>query len=245
LESANLVPSATSNTQSIVVTVIETALQRCDYYPMRSSCAYLFECYLHNNPNGQLAIASTFKAPPHLHQGEANSWPSPGSLIISAVADWTPSRKDPLRSFFACFFLSLVLVGNGQSKRLALDHKINLDVYGETVTNSLLFVAFAQLMTASREASGPSSSNGSVAPISTILVSYLQLLVVWTEGSVEAVHAIFQHSSHLNFVIEQIVKSSSVLVQVQGLSALLLGFLYEYNDDSLPSFSKQVYNERD
>ncbi|KAJ3295360.1 Vesicle-mediated ER to Golgi transport protein [Borealophlyctis nickersoniae] len=73
-----------------------------------------------------------------------------------------------------------------------------------------------------------------------VQIGLLCLLATWLYESTEAVKEFLTEGSNVQFLVEQINQSSGLNPLVQGLAAYLLGLVYEYNDDSEPTFTRRV-----
>lgn len=105
----------------------------------------------------------------------------------------------------------------------------------------LVHIVVGNLMLAQREqsqlASTASSAVGATAGThlallgewSRVMVGYLMVLSVWMWESPRSVKEFLSEGSNLQVLIEPITQASGVDSVVQGLSAFLLGIIYEYN----------------
>lgn len=105
----------------------------------------------------------------------------------------------------------------------------------------LVHIVVGNLMMAQREqsqlAATASSAVGATAGThlallgewSRVMVGYLMVLSVWMWESPRSVKEFLSEGSNLQVLIEPITQASGVDSVVQGLSAFLLGIIYEYN----------------
>ncbi|KAI8910647.1 p115 like vesicle tethering protein [Powellomyces hirtus] len=208
-----------------VLQMIQVALDAGDF-PIRAAAAYAFECYVYHNPDAQLAVLSTLISPPSNNPNAGGNLENPesaGSLLVSSIVDWDASRKEPFRPWFAATLLSHALSENLQGQHLALATKLD---EGEDAV-SLLHKCMFALLCASRETAD-----------ARISISILCLLCVWVYECPKAVSELLTEGSNIQFLVEQINQSSGVNPLVQGVAAFLLGLLYEFNDDSEPTFTR-------
>lgn len=130
-------PGFTSVTQPALLVAIGNALttsKTLDDFVLRSASTYCFQCYVHNNPEGQVAVAATFKSPPPDNPNTpAQDKPqSAGSLILDSLLYWEGARKDPYLVWFASVLLSHVLRKNEQCKELALAVSMSDEAIGRS-----------------------------------------------------------------------------------------------------------------
>ncbi|KAI8819235.1 p115 like vesicle tethering protein [Fimicolochytrium jonesii] len=194
-------------------------------FPVRAAAAYAFESYVYHNPDAQLAVLSTLIPPPSENPNsfDAEKPESAGSLLVSSILEWTSSRKEPFGPWFAATLLSHAMHDNTQGQHLAISTKLD---EGEDAV-SLLHKCMFALLYASREAADVRISLG-----------ILCLLSIWVHECPKAVAEMLTEGSNIQFLVEQINQSSGVDPLIQGVAAYLLGLLYEYNDDSEPTFTR-------
>jgi hypothetical protein len=209
----------------ILVQIILTPSKN-DEFSIRAAAAYTFQCYVNNNPDGQLALLTTLMPPPEDNPNdEINDKPqTPGTIILSSLLEWNTTRKDPYKTWFAAVLLSHILMKNEQCKLMAL--KLNLYEYDEQI--SLLHKCMYSYITATKE-------NVDVR----VLIGFLCLIAVWLYDCPKAVSEFLKEDAHISILIEEIIQSSDIDIAVQGLAAFLFGICYEFNDGSEPSFSRE------
>ncbi|RKO90358.1 p115 like vesicle tethering protein [Blyttiomyces helicus] len=208
-----------------IMALIQQALLTPEEYAVRGAATYAFQCYLHNNEDGQLALISTLVPPPpdNPNNQGLDKPESAGGLLVSSILGWDTTRKDPFRCWFACVMLSHALRRNPECKLLALSTKFD---EGEDEI-SLLDKCMYALLYAHRE--------GADVRVKLALMS---LVCTWLYDCPEAVKRFLEEGSSVQFLIEQINQSSGVDPLVQGVAAYLLGIVYEYNDDTDAVFSR-------
>ncbi|TPX37537.1 hypothetical protein SmJEL517_g00638 [Synchytrium microbalum] len=214
--------------QPALVSVVLIALSNTkDEFSLRTASAYLFQCYLHNNTEGQVVVASTLTPPPQDNPNSqlADKPASVGSLLLAALFDWDTSAKDPFRCWFAAMMLSQIIRRNPKSQEMALAIKFNEASGDESI--SLLHRCTYSLLMAHR--------NGADVRVQ---VGFLCLLAIWMYECPPAVNEFLAEGSNLQVLIEQISKSSGLDPLVQGVAAFVLGMCFEHNDDSEPAFTK-------
>ncbi|KND03311.1 uncharacterized protein SPPG_02358 [Spizellomyces punctatus DAOM BR117] len=206
-----------------VLYLIQLALNGGEF-PLRAAAAYVFECYVYNNADAQLAVLSTLTPPPpdNPNAQSTDKPESAGSLLISSILDRDVSRKDPFATWFAATLLSHILHGNSQCQQWALATKLDDDEESISLLHRCMFALFN------------ASSEGSDVRIS---IGILSLLCIWVHECPEAVKELLTEGSNIQFLVAQI-NQSSVNPLLQGVAAFLLGLLYEYNDDSEPEFTR-------
>jgi len=209
----------------VLVQIILTPSKN-DEFTIRAAAAYTFQCYVNNNPDGQLALLTTLMPPPEDNPNdEVNDKPqTPGTIILSSLLEWNTTRKDPYKTWFAAVLLSHILMKNEQCKLMAL--KLNLYEYDEPI--SLLYKCMYSYITATKE-------NVDVR----VLIGFLCLLSVWLYDCPKAVGEFLKEGAHISILIEEIIQSSDIDIAVQGLAAFLFGICYEFNDGSEPSFTRE------
>ena len=124
---------------------------------------------------------------------------------------------------------------------LGPDGKPQDDQEDEEEKIGLVHIVVGNLMMAQREqsqlAATASSAVGATAGThlallgewSRVMVGYLMVLSVWMWESPKSVKEFLSEGSNLQVLIEPITQASGVDSVVQGLSAFLLGIIYEYN----------------
>ncbi|CAG8512013.1 7681_t:CDS:10 [Ambispora leptoticha] len=201
---------------------IAVGAEHVENYATRAAATYAFECYICNNPEAQIVVASTLTPPPDLNPDPyvliAKSQ-SAGTLLLSAILEWEESAADPYVVWFASVIFSHILKNNERAKEFARLIDTG-DVENDEEAVSLLHAIAGNLMMATRQ-------NADVR----VLIGYLCLLCVWLWDSPKSVRDFLSEGAHLQILITPITQSSGVDTRVQGLCAFLLGICYEFNDE--------------
>ncbi|ORY01697.1 hypothetical protein K493DRAFT_209243 [Basidiobolus meristosporus CBS 931.73] len=218
--------------QSALLTIAGFAIGKgkVDNLAVRYGATYVILCYLFENANGQVALASTLVSPPDNNPNtEAVEKPqSPGSLLLSSLIEWEDAKEDPYQVWFGSVMLSHILKSNTQCKSSVDKVTFGDPEQGEEIIPLVNMIAYSLTM-ASRE-----NLN------TRVIIGYLMLLSIWTYESPETVNQYLSEGANLQFLMEQIGHSHGVDASIQGLSAFLLGILYEFDDDPDSSFPREV-----
>ena len=75
------------------------------------------QCFLHENEDGQRAIATTLLPPPVSTSNEEEPL---GRMLAKELFNWEAHPGDPLRVWYAALILSFVLLGNPVVKEMVL-----------------------------------------------------------------------------------------------------------------------------
>ena len=185
----------------------------------------LVESFCTGNSDGQLVLLSTLKS-------TSDSSASPGSVILEALFDLDTSRKrDPWHCWFASGLLSHLINGNEDAKRMLLKHKM-IDSDGEE-DEDVLTALMVNLIRIARDSRGSTCQKS--------IIAYLQLIVIWFHESPTLVKHFLQEGSYIQYLIERITHQSYQQdIQIQGISALILGICVLYNDESVPNFGSEA-----
>ncbi|CAO3597206.1 unnamed protein product [Absidia cylindrospora] len=217
------VPSALPRPALVsLIAITVTADTQLEYsYSSRAAAAFaVFSC-VDGNHDTQLVIASMMKMPPiDIENTDYNDKPcSAGSLLLDAIENWELSICDPYKAWFACAILSHIINNNTQAKQVAGSIQFGDEEHGEEPVSLLHHIVSQLLM-----------STKSTAASSRIPTAYLCLLCVWLYDSPESVSLFLSESTHVQFLIQEVQLSTNDPT-VQGLTAFLLGIIYEFNDD--------------
>jgi intracellular protein transport protein USO1 len=111
---------------SAIKAIVQTALGK-DKYSIRFAACYVFQCYVYNNPEAQLALATTLSQPPSdVSNTPQQSSPSlPGSLLVGALLDLDSAHRDPYRNWLAANMLTHIIHDNPKSKQYVLSINLN------------------------------------------------------------------------------------------------------------------------
>ncbi|CAG8537684.1 11807_t:CDS:10, partial [Racocetra fulgida] len=121
---SNLEQISTLPPRPTVMAIIAVAVgaEHIESYTTRAAATYAFECYTYNNPNAQVALASTLTPPPDDNPNSNMNTAKPqsaGSLLLSALLEWEDSEADPYVVWFSSIIFSHILMNNEKSKELA------------------------------------------------------------------------------------------------------------------------------
>lgn len=190
-------------------------------HEMRMKALDCFEAYCYGNSEAQLAILSTLSPPP----GATDS--SIGSAIAEALLDLDLARKrDPWHIWMAAQLLACCVADNPTAKQKLLSHSIGEDEEG------MLNLIMLNLIRISRDSRSTSYENS--------VVGYLVLIACLLQDFTAGVGAFLKEGSFVQYLIERVTQASSGFdVEIQGLAAIILGFLVIYNDDSSTSFTSE------
>ncbi|KAG0230025.1 hypothetical protein BGW42_001188 [Actinomortierella wolfii] len=190
-------------------------------YSIRAAATCLFQCYLLENTDAQMVLATTLTPPPENNPNAVGEQAeSPGTLLLSALQGWQENGAntiDPYNSWFACVLLSHILQNNPKAKSIALALSFGDEEHGEDPV-SLIHSIMASLMMAVKEHADV-----------RVPLGYLALLCIWCYDSSKSVKDLLSESAHLQFLIEIINPSSKDDIMIQGLAAFLLAICYEFN----------------
>ncbi|KAG0342041.1 hypothetical protein BG004_005776 [Podila humilis] len=193
-------------------------------YSVRAAATCLFQCFVLNNPDTQLVLATTLNAPPDDNPNTlASEKPqSPGTLLLGALQGWQDddseeSTVDPYNSWFATVLFSHILQNNARAKAIALAITFGDEENGEDPV-SLIHAITAALMVAVK-------GHADVR----VPLGYLALLCTWCHESPKSIKDFLSEGAHLQFLIELISPGSKEDLMMQGLAAFLLGICYEFN----------------
>ncbi|KAF9404858.1 hypothetical protein BGZ94_003905 [Podila epigama] len=200
-------------------------------YSVRAAATCLFQCFVLENPDTQLVLATTLNAPPEDNPNNLSSEKprSPGTLLLEALQGWQEdgedSVTDPYNSWFATVLFSHIVQNNPRAKGIALAITFGDEENGEDPV-SLIHAITAALMVAVK-------SHADVR----VALGYLALLCVWCYDSPKSIKEFLSEGAHLQFLIELISPGTKEDPMVQGLAAFLLGICYEFNweEDALIS----------
>ncbi|KAF9969922.1 hypothetical protein BGZ73_007509 [Actinomortierella ambigua] len=218
----NLRPSTRDPCPALVeVTAIIVGRYPGYNYSIRAAATCLFQCYLLENIDAQMVLATTLTPPPENNPNAVGEEAqSPGTLLLSALQGWQEDEAnaiDPYNSWFACVLLSHILQNNSKAKSIALALSFGDEEHGEDPV-SLIHSIMASLMMAVKDHADV-----------RVPLGYLALLCIWCYDSSRSVKDLLSESAHLQFLIELINPSSKDDIMIQGLAAFLLAICYEFN----------------
>ncbi|KAJ1654168.1 Vesicle-mediated ER to Golgi transport protein [Dispira simplex] len=219
--------------EPVIVSIVAMAVgTSAEYtYTVRSAATYLTLCYVHENVDTQLALASTLTPPPsdnpnsHL-DGTSRS---AGSLLITTLLRCKELELtvEPFQVWYAATILGHILADNTLCKQVAL--KVRWGEHGQQGDGVPLLQCLVQCLMRGVEDS-----------IDThIPIGLLTLLCMWVYDSPPTVAQLLQEPGTLQFLIEQVSRSMGVDPIVQGLTAMLFGLVYQFNEDPSSTVSRQ------
>jgi len=191
------------------------ALLRLVLFPrddtLRLAALFCLHCYLKDNPDGQLALAATFKA----HEEDSLEKLPAGGLMLACLL--RAPRKDPNLVIMAAHAFALVLSNNDECKLIASKH-LEED-------NSLLMDAIvSRLMTEKR-------------PWETC--SFLIVLSLWLHRSPSMVSRFLEDGASLQLLIELIQQSGPYSPLISGLASFVYALVVQSIGDT-SSFDKKA-----
>ncbi|CAG8447457.1 5180_t:CDS:10 [Dentiscutata heterogama] len=213
------IPTLPPRPTVMAIIAVAVGAEHIESYTTRAAATYAFECYTYNNPNAQVALASTLTPPPDDNPNSNMNTAKPqsaGSLLLSALLEWEDSEADPYVVWFSSVIFSHILINNEKSKELARGIMIGEDNVDDHIP--LLHSIVGNLILATRQ-------NADVR----VLIGYLCVLCIWLWDSPQSVKEFLSKDAHLQILIGPITQSSGVDSRVQGLCAFLLGICYEFN----------------
>lgn len=120
-------PSLSSYPISGIILTINLVLFN-ENFSIRSSALFLFQSFLLNNSDSQLAIVSTIIPPPSENPQDNESSPnSAGNLICESLFATQSSIKDPLKPWLATSLFSCLIHSNSQSQALCTKLRYPVD----------------------------------------------------------------------------------------------------------------------
>lgn len=191
----------------------------------RRKALELVESFCEGNPDGQLVLLSTLKS-------TSDSSASPGSVILEGLFDLDASRKrDPWHCWFASGLLCHLIDGNEEAKKMLLKHRM-IDSDGDE-DEDILTALMLNLMRIARDSRGSTCQKS--------IIAYLQLILIWVHESPTPIKHLLQEGSYVQHLIERITQQSHQQdIQIQGISALILGICVLFNDESVANFGSEA-----
>lgn len=141
------------------------------------------------------------------------------TLLRSPTED---STVDPYRYWFAACIMLHLIIENPTTKELARQVTEGNEAEGEEVVTSI------QIITSHLVASLSRSED------ERVIIGYLMLLLCWLFEDLDGVNELLEEGSNVQRLIQTVVKNSSSETMVQGLSAMLLGVVYEFSTKDSP-----------
>ncbi|ROT43355.1 hypothetical protein SODALDRAFT_336736 [Sodiomyces alkalinus F11] len=130
--------------------------------------------------------------------------------------------SNPYRIWFAAIITFHLLFDNPEAKSLAMEVTEGDAENGEEVVTSIQTITAHAVSGLNREQD------------SRVVIGYLILLLGWMFEDFDAVDDFLDQGSNVQSLIEAVVRQSQVDDIVQGLSAMLLGVVYEFSTKDSP-----------
>lgn len=185
----------------------------------RLGSLYAFKSYLHENEEGQIALASTLRPSP-IADGDEDSVESfsIGRRLLHGLIVEGALNGDGFSGWFAGCVLSYIVADSPTCKKLMLDIPLEIPRSDQPIVSLLAKIGHAIIDVYT-------SPKGDTL----VLVALLRLLCMWVHDYSPAVKAFFQNAKHLPFLVE-LVMAENGNVHVQGLGALLVGLCFQVDD---------------
>ncbi|CCC07363.1 unnamed protein product [Sordaria macrospora k-hell] len=129
---------------------------------------------------------------------------------------------DPYRYWFAAVLMLHLVHENPTTKHLAMEVTEGDEASGEEVVTSIQTVASHLLRSVARN-DDP-----------RVIIGYLQLLLCWLFEDLDAVNDFLGEFTNLQGLIQAAVENPNGDIIVQGLSAMLIGVVYEFSTKDSP-----------
>lgn len=130
--------------------------------------------------------------------------------------------SDPYRCWLAAVLLFHLVFGDAEAKNLAMNVTEGDASRGEEVVTCIQIIA-ANLSTGIQHGRDD-----------RILVAYLMLLCGWLFEDPDAVNDFLSEASNLQSLVQAVVQGDQGSIIIQGLSAMLLGIVYEFSTKDSP-----------
>jgi len=185
----------------------------------RLGSLYAFKSYLHENEEGQIALASTLRPSPLGEENEdsVDSF-SIGRRLLHGLLIEGAFNGDGLSGWFAGCVLSYILTDSPTCKKLALEIPLEIPRGDQPIMTLLAKIGQAVVDVA--------TSKGDTL----VLIALLRLLGTWVDDCSPAVKALLNNPKNLPFWVEMVVQENGN-VHVQGLVALLVGLCFQVDDN--------------
>lgn len=141
------------------------------------------------------------------------------TLLRSPTEDPT---VDPYRYWFAACIMLHLVAENPTTKELARQVTEGNEAEGEEVVTSIQIITSHLIGSLSRSED------------ERVIIGYLMLLLCWLFEDLDGVNELLEEGSNVQRLIQTVVKNSSSETMVQGLSAMLLGVVYEFSTKDSP-----------
>lgn len=141
------------------------------------------------------------------------------TLLRSPTEDDT---VDPYRYWFAASLMLHLIFENATTKELARQVTEGNEAEGEEVVTSIQIVTSHLISSLSR------------SDDERLTIGYLMLLLCWLFEDLDGVNDLLEEGANVQRLIQTVVKNSASETIVQGLSAMLLGVVYEFSTKDSP-----------
>ncbi|CAH7688088.1 p115 like vesicle tethering protein [Phakopsora pachyrhizi] len=208
----------------------------------RAAAVGVLEAFFAGNTDSQLKIIATMETPQPSSNPE-NPFElshSPGLLLLDALRSlplFEIGQVDSFTIFFACLIFAHLLRNSELVKQIARNVRIRNEVQEENEPSgeedersSLVQLIVGNLMMAQRaQSQANNSGQGSEksAEWARVMVGYLVVLATWMWDSPHTTDELLSEGTNLQVLIEPVGQTSGVDPLVQGLCALVLGIIYE------------------
>ncbi|KAF7488902.1 General vesicular transport factor [Sarcoptes scabiei] len=207
----------------VIVILLMSMINEKQPFELRCAVLYCFQCFLYKNDLGQAQIIETL-----LPTSSEDSNVSAGQLLCSGFFS-----QESLSNWFVAVALSYALLSNTTQKEQLLRVQLAIDSSSPPTT---LMSYCSNLL----------QQGGNFQR----RISLLMLLATWLADSSSAVSSFVSITTNVPYLTSQVslIESDDVEYIVQGLCAFLLGICICYNDNSVPSFTRndlcQIINNR-
>eukprot|EP01116_Phalansterium_solitarium_P000214 TRINITY_DN10123_c0_g1_i1.p1 TRINITY_DN10123_c0_g1~~TRINITY_DN10123_c0_g1_i1.p1 ORF type:complete len:1117 (+),score=415.56 TRINITY_DN10123_c0_g1_i1:143-3493(+) len=215
-----------------------------------------FRCFLYENEEGQLALASTVtpsaissSSTPQSLTGLIEGSVTVGSILLHALLDWEP-QGPPQPAWYSSCILGYILRDSPRAKDLLL--RIPLEIPKQGVPMVTLLTRSMRVLTLLHRTPGlPNASPLLPSPGLLVRVGLLRLLGTWLDDCGGAVKSFLDSATNLSFLVEIVLQHSphsdphmvgtgnDGFAHVQGLAAFLIGLCFICNQDQ-PSSQQQA-----
>lgn len=206
--------------QDAVSHIISLAVTSSAPWNLRAAAAHTLKCYMYKRPDVQIVLISALASmPPSIKGTDGSTLDTPGVHLFRSLVEWEASRKDPYQVWMASLLVSAIVKGEPKCKDRLLE--IHIPIEGDD--NSLTFLA---QLSQTLQSATDNHADGRV------VVAYLSLLATLFYHYPKAVRAFLQEGSNLQFLLEQVSRSTGVDATIQSLAAFLLGLVIQFNDSA-------------
>ncbi|RWS14215.1 general vesicular transport factor p115-like isoform X1 [Dinothrombium tinctorium] len=199
--------------KSVIVILLMSMVNEKQPFDLRCAVLYCFQCFLHKNEFGQAQIIQT------LLPNSTDASGLTGQLLCGGLFS-----ADPFSSWLAATALSHALVDNETQKEQLL--RVQLSTDSNIGPVSLLQQCCTMLQQS--------------AKLQT-RIGLLMLLCHWLSNCSFAVTNFLNIPTNIPYLTSQagLAESDDLEIVVQGLCAFVLGLCVHFNDDSIPSFTRE------